>query len=270
LNATLQTDLLAIVTTEQSPEVSRWWLRARLEAAMKRGRLSGEQHDPFAADFPQSDARDLAFETWIERHIELIDARDAGLRRIPVVAAGPIGRGGNIRRFRDAVYEAMADREAVRDHAGEGVEILAVLLDNAAAEAFLKSSSKKAFPGIWQVDRAMRALTAALQASTLDATQQGLLSALRLEHTQLSGELRTRHLDAVRAEEGRRLADQDVQRAAVLFGDEVFIPRPTPMLDASAGERRQLSDDSMARLRGILTDEQWQLVPGTRSVPERE
>jgi len=269
LSAALQQELLAIVTTEQSPEVTQWWLHARLGSAMSRGRLSGEVHHPFESDFQRTDASDLALQSWAQRHIELIDARDDAIRRVPLVAADAIER-SHLNLYRDAVYDAMAYREAVRDHANEGVDLITVLLDDVAARAFVELSRKKAYPGIWKSDRAMRAVTAALQASTLDAAQKGQLGALRIEHRQLSDDLCTRHLDAVWEEEGRRLADQEVQRVVVFFGDAEFVVRPTPMLDGSVSERRTLSDDTMERLRGILTDEQWQLIPGTRTAPERD
>lgn len=268
LNASLHDELMEIAGESQEAELNRWWLASRLEHAMTRGRLSGERHDPFEVPFERSDASDLARDGWQLTHAELIDARDAALRRVPLVAADAIAR-GNLRRYRDAVAAAMFAREAVRDHAIVAAEMVAVLLADEAAARYLLASMKKSFPGVWRIDRAQRALDAASTSPTLDEPQRGMLAALRLEHQQLRDELRQRHVDAVRAEEGQQLADQDVQRASVLFGAG-FTPRGTPMLDASASERRALSDDTLTRLRSILTDQQWQLIPGHRESPQRD
>ncbi len=269
LDAALRAELMTYAGESQEAELNRWWQEAKLDHAMKRGRLSGERHDPFGVAFERSDATDLVREVWQGEHAELIDDRDMALRRIPLLAADAIAR-GSIHPYRNAVAEAMSAREAVREHAIEGFEAVALLLDDAAASSYLRASQKRAFPGIWQVDRALRALNAASQLSTLDEAQRGMLAALRLEHLQPCEELRRRHLDAVRAEEGRQLADQDVQRALVFLRGAEFTPRGTPMLDASASQRRTLCEDTMARLRGILTDAQWQRIPGTRTEPARD
>jgi hypothetical protein len=268
LTAALHADLMDLVGASHEAQLNRWWLKSRLEHAMKRGRLSGEQHDPFGVAYERSDASELAREAWQAEHVVLIDRRDAAVQRIPLIAAEAVAR-GSLRSYKNAVDEAMAARESVRAHATTGAELAALLLDDDAAARYLLAANKQAFPGVWRIDRGVRALDAALQVSTLDQSQRGMVAALRMEHQQLWEELRLRHLDAVRAEEGPQLADQDVQRAMVLFGGE-FTPRGTPMLDASSRERQSLSDDTMMRLRGILTDAQWQRIPGTRTEPARD
>lgn len=269
MDAKLRADLEALVGPERHGQLSRWWQATRLRSAISRARLSGEGYNPFVHGDLRGDAIDLARAAWEASHITLLDTRDEAIRRVPLVAADAISR-GDLRSLRRAHGDAMAGREAVREHALEGAKAVAVLLDDAVARAYLEASSKKAFPAVWRRDRALRSLEAARSLPTLDATQVALLAALRLEHEHLAAELRDGHVQAVRAEEGKLLTSQDVQRSVVLFRGADYAPQPTPLLDASKRHRRALSDDTMHRLQSLLTESQWNAVPGTRTQPVRD
>ncbi|MBT5658242.1 MAG: hypothetical protein HOI89_10715 [Phycisphaerae bacterium] len=269
LKAQLRSDLEALIGSDRMDQLADWWQHTRLSSSIARARLSGEGYDPFSHVPDASDAVGLFRAEWEAAHIILLDARDAAIRRVPLVAADAIAR-GDLQSLRNARTDSMAAREAVREHALAGAETVAVLLDDEAAAAYVKAASRKAFPAAWRRDRAARAIASAWALSSLDEAQRVSLAALRLEHEQLAADLREEHIQAVRAEEGGLLLSQDMQRSLVLFDGDEFTPQGVPGLDGSKQERRALSVDTMSRLQSVLTESQWKGIPGTRTQPDRD
>lgn len=269
LKAQLRSDLEAIVGIDRMDQFSDWWHHTRLGSSIARSRLSGESYNPFLHVPDESDAVSLFRAEWEAAHLILLDARDAAIRHVPLIAADAIAR-GDLQSLRHARADSMAAREAVREHALAGAETVAVLLDDEAAAAYVKAASRKAFPAAWRRDRAARALASASALSSLDEAQRVSLAALRLEHEQLAADLREEHIQAVRAEEGELLLSQDMQRSLVLFGGAEFTPQAASELDGSKQNRQSLSIDTMSRLQSVLTESQWKSIPGTRTQPDRD
>jgi len=150
------------------------------------------------------------------------------------------------------------------------MQMRAILLDDASRAAYMNASMKLAYPAITRRDRAMRVLLAAIARPDLDESQRAMTMALQLEHQSLVSEIQSRHLSAVLADEGQLLVDQDVIRVSSYFPGTKISRRGTPRLDVSSAERKKFTADTMARLQSILTTEQWNQLPGTRTHPVRD
>jgi hypothetical protein len=270
---TVRAELAEIAGEERQDAFELWWLNTLLERSIKRARLAGERLDPdvplaglgLGDDVTLADVR----QDWRESHWPLLEARDIAVRKLPEFAADAISR-GNIASWRRAVERAIAAREAVRDHAWQGVQMRAVILDDVTAAAYIKASMKLAYPAITRRDRAMRVLVAAIARPDLDESQRAMTMALQLEHESLVNEIQSRHLLAILADEGQLLVDQDVVRVSTYFPGTKIERNGTPRLEASSAERKKFIADTMSRLQSILTEEQWGQLPGTRTQPVRD
>ena len=265
--------LAQIAGEERQEAFEQWWLDTLLERSIKHGRLAGERLDPdvplaslvLEDEVTLTDVR----RAWRESHWPLLDARDIAVRELPIFAADAIDR-GKIGSWRRAVERAIAAREAVRDHAWQGVQERAILLDDVSTAAYVNASMKLAYPAITRRDRAMRVLLSAIARPDLDESQRAMTMALQLEHQSLVSEVQSRHLSAVLADEGQLLVDQDVMRVSSYFPGTKISRRGTPRLDVSSAERKKFTADTMTRLQSILTAEQWNQLPGTRTQPVRD
>ena len=264
--------LNVIAGDERAAALNRWWLETAARRMLKRGRLSAEVFAP-ASSLDSSDRGTVLFQDaeshWLREHAHVVAARDVALRNLPVRAAEAVAT-NRPSAWRYALEDAMATREAVRNHAIEGIDMFAVLLDEEDAQGFRERARRAAFPGVWRRDRADRVLHAALEAGGLDAAQRGMVTALRMEHEALVVPLALAHQDAMVHEEGRMLVDQDVAQAARFMRGDQPAASPTPYLDEAKARRKELVDDTLLRLRGILTEAQWDSLPGTRTVPTRD
>ena len=288
----VRASLAQIAGEERQEAFDRWWLDTLLERSIKHGRLAGERLDPYVPlkNLVLEDEASLKFgggsvitvpigtlcamladvrRAWRESHWPLLNARDIAVRELPIFAADAIDR-GKIGSWRRAVEQAIAAREAVRDHAWQGVQELAILLDDVSKAAFMNASMKLAYPAITRRDRAMRVLLSAIARPDLEESQRAMAMALQLEHQSLVSEVQSRHLSAVLADEGQLLVDQDVMRVLSYFPGTKIGRKGTPHLEASSAERKKFTADTMARLQSILTAEQWKQLPGTRTQPVRD
>ncbi len=267
--ASLRATLYGIVGDEGEAALDVWWLESAARRMMKRGRLSAEAFDPTSKLAPEDLAsavfRDIESH-WIREHAQLVAARENALRYLPIRAADAISA-NQLNAWKHALDDAMARRESVRNHAIEGIEMFAILLDAGTAEQYRERARRDAFPGVWRRDRADRALASALTAGGLDAAQRGMVIALQMEHETLEKTLAHAYQNAMILEEGRVLMDQDVDQAVRFMRVERGERMPTPNLDEAKARRKELIDDTMLRLRAILTEAPWESIPGTRSAP---
>jgi hypothetical protein len=269
----LRAELMAIAGEDRQAALDRWWAESAVRRAMKRGRLSAEAFDPASAldsnTLASSPLLLDAYAHWLQRHAPIVAARDEQIRRLPLIAADAVVR-SQLNVWKNGVQDTLAAREAVRDHAVAGVEDFAVLLSVSEAELLRGRARRTAFPSVWRRDRAARALRAALERLTLDDAQRAMVVALQMEHDALAEATALAHQHAVMAEEAIILANQDVAQAVRFIGGERDEKSPTPALDEIKRRRRELVDDTMQRLRAMLTDAQWESLPGTRSSPVRD
>jgi len=271
--AALRSSLVVIAGEERAAAIDGWFQSQLLRRGFRYGRLSGERLDPreVLADcgltVPES-ARP-AIDEWLIAHAALMQRRSRATRQLPLRASDAVVQ-GRADLWQGAVETALSRREAVRDHALEGVELIAAALTGPDRVRFTEAARRSAFPGVWRHDRAARALNAALSDQSLSTEQASEVLLLRDDHVERLAHLLALQQDAVLREEALVMQQQDVARARALFGVDQPSAASTPLMDRSRRDRRELSEDSMRRLRSMLDDAQWSRIPGTRTSPVRD
>jgi len=270
LTAEVRGDLAVIAAAGRENALEQWWIDTQVNRALKRGRISGERLDPIRICAAVGVSIDVeTASAFRQAHLELLERREAALQALPIEAAAAVSA-DRPRRWRRAAERAMAAREAVRDHALASSEDMLASVPEPEAASAQAALHRAAFPGVWTRDHGTRTLKAAAVIADLNAAQQGMVDALLADHEARMDVLRLRQQDAVLAEEGRRMVDQDVARAATFFTAEPDGPSVYKRTTASTSERRVLINDSLRQLQAILTEQQWATLPGTRTRPVRD
>jgi hypothetical protein len=266
----IRATLRGVAGEDRAAAFDAWWTSRQYKHMLKRGRLSGARLDPLAelaaagVEVDPSAAHDF-----MAAHVARGLAREATLQALPTEAADAVAA-GRPARWRRAAKRAIDAREAVRDHALAGARaMLAGVSEDESAAVWLRLK-RAAFPGIWRRDHGTRTLKAATALPDLDPAQRGMVAALLEDHNARMEALRLEHLDAVLAEEGRRMVDQDVAQAARFFTEAPPPPGDYPGMQSSAADRQALVRDSLRRLQATLTETQWASLPGTRTQPVRD
>jgi hypothetical protein len=265
LGAQFMANVEVVLTAEQRDLLPGLQRRLYRERNLHKGRLSGESVNLMDV------VRDMNFDARLMIQLQpVLDAYEIALDRALHNREDPITGKSNPmlesleeqdpEKGRIALKQHIDRQIAVRNVNDEYIEQIALALPSEKADAFRAAALDRAYPRVYRETPVQRLFKAARELQGLDSATLQSVTALEAEFLSELSSTNQKLLASIRANEPQEAQERAADFAKRMAGQQVET-KPNPTIEVFS-KREGVMRSYVKRLHGILTEDQFALLPG--------